>query len=233
VGSLKTRESTLITELDRNSPVVEAYRALRTNLKFVNVDRILRRVLITSPGPGEGKSTIAANLSVVLAQAGKKVITCSVDLRKPTLHTYFGVNNRKGVTNILAGHHTIDECLHEVGIPNLRILASGPNPPNPAELLGSVNMRSLIEDLQQRADMLIFDAPPAIAVTDAAILAPMMDGVILVINAGTVPRELAKHSKEQLEKVGANILGVVLNRVNVKDGYGYYYYYYTSDDGGR
>lgn len=216
----------LISKLDPKSPVVEAYRTLRTNLQFANVDKPLTRVLITSPGPGEGKSTIAANLAYVMAQSGQRVIVVSVDLRKPTLHKYFGLPNQHGVTNILAGQTSIDDCLQGTDTENLRLLASGPTPPNPAELLGSAQMRSLVDELQKRADFIIYDAPPVIAVTDAAVLAPLMDGVLLVINAGTVPRELAIRSKEQLEKVGAKVLGTVLNRVDVASGYGYYYYYY-------
>ncbi len=223
-------DAVLIGKMDPKSPVVEAYRTLRTNLQFTNVDRPLQRVLITSPGPGEGKSTITANLAYVLAQSGKRVIASSVDMRKPTLHRYFGLHNQRGLTTILAGQASIDECLQATDTPNLQVLTSGPNPPNPAELLGSEHMRVIMDELQKKADIVLYDAPPVIAVTDAAVLAPIMDGVLLVINAGTVPRELAQRSKEQLVKVGARLLGVVLNRVDVKEGYGYYYYYYYSEE---
>lgn len=226
-------ETRLISLLDPKSPVVEAYRTLRTNLQYANADGSLRRILVTSPGPGEGKSTTAANLAVILAQSGKRVVAVSADLRKPTLHQYFDLGNNRGVTNVLVGQANMEDCLQETVIENLSLLASGPTPPNPAELLGSAKMKSLLEALQERADVVVYDAPPVVAVTDAAVLAPLMDGVLLVLNVGTVPRELAIRTREQLEKVGARILGVVLNRVSPKSGYGYYYYYYYTDESGK
>jgi capsular exopolysaccharide synthesis family protein len=221
----------LISYLDPKSPVVEAYRTLRTNLKYTDVGSPLRKVLVTSPGPGEGKSTITANLAVVLAQSGQRVIAASVDLRKPMLHRYIGLSNQLGVTTILAGQATLADCLQDTGVENMRFLASGPHPPNPAELLSSQRMQELLIELQERADIILFDAPPIVAVTDAAVLAPHMDGVLLVVNVGTVPREMAIRSKEQLLKVGARLLGVVLNRVDSREGYGYYYYYYYYGEG--
>jgi capsular exopolysaccharide synthesis family protein len=220
----------LISHSDPKSPVVEAFRTLRTNLQYINAGESLRKLLITSPGPGEGKSTIAANLGYLLAQSGKKVIVVSADLRKPTVHKILQMPNRQGLTNILAGLAKLDDCLAQVPlIDNLQFLASGPTPPNPAELLGSENMNMLIAELERRADIVVFDAPPVVAVTDAAVMAPKMDGTVLVINVGAVPRELAVRSKAQLEAVGARVVGAILNRVDVKAGYGYYYYYYYSN----
>lgn len=212
--------------MDPKSPVVEAYRTLRTNLRYASAGSDLRSVLITSPGPGEGKSTTAANLAYIIAQSGQRVIAVSADLRKPTLGKYFGMEHHgRGLSNILIGEATLDDCLIPSAERNLMVLGAGPQPPNPAELLDTERMRVLVQELEERADMVIFDAPPVIAVTDALILGPLVDGVLLVINVGTVPRELAKRSKEQFEAVGARLLGVVLNRVDVREGYGYYYYY--------
>jgi capsular exopolysaccharide synthesis family protein len=221
----------LISDMDPKSPVVEAYRTLRTNLRYASAGSELRSVLVTSPGPGEGKSTTTANLACVIAQSGKRVIAVSADLRKPTLRRYFGMqDNGRGLSNILIGEATLDDCLIPTAEKNLMVLTAGPKPPNPAELLDTERMRALVQELEERADMVLFDAPPVIAVTDALIVAPLVDGVLMVINVGTVPRELAKRSKEQFEAVGARLLGVVLNRVDARGGYGYYYYYYEQTD---
>jgi capsular exopolysaccharide synthesis family protein len=221
----------LISDMDPKSPVVEAFRTLRTNLRYASAGRELRSVLITSPGPGEGKSTIAANLACVLAQSGQRVVAVGADLRKPALHRHFGVkDNSRGLSNVLIGEATLDECLVPTAEKNLMVLTAGPKPPNPAELLDTERMRALVQELEEQADMVIFDAPPTIPVTDALILASLVDGVLMVINVGTVPRELAKRSKEQFEAVGAHLLGVVLNRVDARGGYGYYYYYYEQTD---
>ena len=221
------RQTQLITEMDPRSPVVEAYRNLRTNLRYAVAGGRLRSLLVTSPGPGEGKSTITANLACVVAQAGQRVIVVSADLRKPALSQYFGLAAYgRGLSNILIGEATADECLTPTSEPNLMIITSGTKTPNPAELLETERMRELVKELEDRADLVIYDAPPTIPVTDASIIAPLVDGVLLVINAGTVPRELAKRSKEQFAAVGARVVGVVLNRVSMRDGYSYYYYYY-------
>jgi capsular exopolysaccharide synthesis family protein len=221
----------LISDMDPKSPVVEAYRTLRTNLRYASAGSELRSVLVTSPGPGEGKSTTTANLACVIAQSGKRVIAVSADLRKPTLRRYFGMqDNGRGLSNILIGEATLDDCLIPTAEKNLMVLTAGPKPPNPAELLDTERMRALVQELEERADMVLFDAPPVMAVTDALIIAPLVDGVLMVINVGTVPRELAKRSKEQFEAVGARLLGVVLNRVDARGGYGYYYYYYEQTD---
>lgn len=228
-------QNALISHFDPKSPVVEAFRTLRTNLQYIKAGESLRKLLITSPGPGEGKSTIVANLGYLLAQSGKKVIVVSADLRKPMVHKILQMPNRQGLTNILAGMASLDECLMPVPlIENLHFIASGPTPPNPAELLGSEQMSELINELERRADIVVFDAPPVVPVTDAAVMAPKMDGTVLVINMGAVPRELAVRSKAQLEAVGARVVGAILNRVDIKAGYGYYYYYYYAhkDDPG-
>lgn len=224
--------SSLITHLDPKSPVAEAFRTLRTNIQFASPDKPLKTMMITSAGPAEGKSTVLANLAVAMAQSGQKTVVVDADMRRPTQHKLFNIPQTPGLTNILVGKSTIEHALQASGIEGLSILPSGPIAPNPSELLGSKTMDSLIKTLTEMADMVIFDVPPVVAVTDAAVLARRLDGVLLLINSGSVQQEAALKAKELLENVKANILGVVLNNVSSKDGpaYYYYYYYYEQDD---
>lgn len=201
---------------------------LRTNLQFTTPDKPLKTLLITSAGPEEGKSTVTANLAVSMAQANKRVIAVNVDLRRPTMHRYFGVPNHVGLTSVLVGQASLEDALQETNIPGVQVLVSGPTPPNPAELLGSKRMQEIIASLGDMADIVLFDAPPLIAVTDPGLLASRMDGCLLVVGARTTPREAGLTAKEHLNKVGARIVGVVLNRVQRGSGY-YYHYYYTDD----
>jgi len=204
----------LVTVHHPRSPIAEAYRSLRTNLEFSSLDKPLRTMLVTSPGPGEGKSTILANLGVVMAQTGRKVIMVDCDLRRPSLHELFGVSNGKGFTTMMVEEAAMKEPpLLETGVENLWLLPSGPLPPNPAELLASRRMKEIIGILTERADNVLFDAPPVVAVTDAAVLASQVDGVLLVISAGQTKREFAKRAKALLDKVNARIVGAVLNNV--------------------
>lgn len=203
---------------------------LRTNLQFTSPDRPLRTLLITSSGPDEGKSTITANLAVSLAQTKKTVIAVNADLRRPTLHRFFGASQSVGLTSVLVGRVDLEEALQPSGIPGLRVLAAGPTPPNPAELLGSERMREIVKELRSMADIVLFDTPPIIAVTDPGLIAAEVDGCLLVVNSGQTPREVALASKEQLEKVGARIVGAVVNRVDQGAGYYYYYYYGESTE---
>lgn len=216
---------TLITYHDHKSPISEAFRTLRTNLQYSAVDRELKTILVTSAGPGEGKSTISANLAIAIAQSGKKVIVADADLRRPVLHKIFGADNPVGMTNMLVNGPS-DECILDIGIPNLRIITSGPLPPNPAEMLASGMMEKVIAHLKEKADIVLFDCPPVIAVTDVPVLSRKVDGVLLVVRLGQVGRDLLLRAKMQLDKVQARILGVVANGVTVSNGYGYYYYYY-------
>jgi len=211
------------------SPVAEAYRVLRTNLQFSAIDRPLRTLMVTSASPVEGKSVTAANLAAVMAQAGKRVILVDADLRCPVQHRIFELNNNEGLTTALVqGNVDPTELLCACPIGNLSILPSGPLPPNPAELLGSQRMGDLIEALQKRADVVIFDCPPVMAVADAAILAARLDGTLLVVDSGKTRRPIAQRVKGTLESVGARLLGVVLNRLSTRSS-GYYYYYYSGD----
>jgi capsular exopolysaccharide synthesis family protein len=218
----------LITLENVKSPIAEAYRTLRTNLQFSKADGSLQTLMYTSAGPGEGKSTTAANSAVVLAQTGKRVIIVDCDLRKPVQHKIFGVPNR-GVTNVLIENLPVAEVLQETPIRNLKVLTSGPIPPNPSELLGSAKMERLLHKLKDHADYLIIDAPPVIAVTDACVFASKMDGVVLVISVGMVRPEMAQQAKDLLVRAGASLLGVVLNRVEIEKEHAYYYYYYGND----
>jgi capsular exopolysaccharide synthesis family protein len=204
----------LITVADPRSPVSEAYRTLRTNLDFSSLDKPIKTMLVTSAGPGEGKSTVLANLAVTTAQAGRKVILVDCDLRRPTLHNIFNLKNDVGLTTMVVDDAAIESPpLRDTGVEDLQLVSSGPLPPNPSELLGSRRMEEIIAALLERADVVLFDAPPVVAVTDAAVLATKVDGVLLVVNAGGTKRDYARTAKARLEKVNANLLGAVLNNV--------------------
>lgn len=227
----------LIAWLRTKAPETEAYRTLRTNIQFSSVDKPLRTLLVTSSSPGEGKSTTTANLAVVLAQTGKRVVVVDTDLRRPVQHKVFGVPNNTGLTTALLNGDNIrlDGHLQPTEIENLQVLTSGPIPPNPSELLGSHRMAKLIETLAQEADIVLFDSPPVLAVTDAAVLGRQVDGVLLVADAGATREHALATATEELRKTGANVLGVALNRLDTRRGgyYYYYYYYYTDESGER
>ncbi|HHV61076.1 MAG TPA: CpsD/CapB family tyrosine-protein kinase [Firmicutes bacterium] len=218
----------LIMERDPKSPVSEAFRTLRTNLQFVRLDSPLRSLVITSTAPGEGKSTVAANLAIAMAQAGKSTILVDADLRRPKLHKMFNVPNRVGLTNLLLGNAGL-EALQETKAEGVRLLPSGVLPPNPSELLASGAMTRVIEVLDAEADMVIFDTPPMMAVTDAAVLGTKVDGVLLVLKLGQVAREGVMRAKTLLQNANARILGVVANGIKPEGRYNYYYYYYYEE----
>lgn len=214
------------------APVVEAFRALRTNLQFSGVDRELKTILVTSPSPGEGKSLVAANLAAVLAQGEQRALLVDADLRRPTLHKIFRLHNRHGFSSMLVqlrafleGKVSHKKAIQNVGAPGLGVLTSGRLPPNPAELLASSRTGALLDLLATGADVVVIDSPPVLAVTDAAVLAPRMDGVLLVIKPGVTRLAEAREAVEQLRRVGANLLGLVFNDVDVRCS-GYYYYKY-------
>lgn len=229
----------LVAAVQPKSPTAEAYRILRTNIQFSALDNPPRTMMSASANPGEGKSTTLANLAIVMAQQGQRVIIVDTDLRRPTLHRFFQLPNSAGLTNaVLQPSPLAEGFLQPTRYENLHVLTSGPLPPNPAELIGSERFATLLKDLQQRADIVLLDSPPILAVTDAAILARQVDGVVLVIEAGATRRQLAVNAKDALEKVGAKILGVALNRLRPRgDGYYYYYHYYhqyySHDDEGQ
>ncbi|NPV51927.1 MAG: CpsD/CapB family tyrosine-protein kinase [Firmicutes bacterium] len=218
----------LIMERDPKSPVSEAFRTLRTNLQFVRLDSPLRSLAVTSTAPGEGKSTVAANLAIAVAQAGKSTILVDADLRRPKLHKMFNLPNRTGLTNLLLGNSGL-EVLHDTGVEGLKLLPSGALPPNPSELLGSGAMTRVVEALDAEADFLIFDTPPMMAVTDAAVLGTKVDGVLLVLRLGQAAREGVMRAKTLLQNANARVLGVVVNGIKPEGRYNYYYYYYYGE----
>ena len=213
----------LITISNPRSPIAEAYRTLRTNIQFSSLDRPLRTLLVTGTTPEEGKSTTLANLAVIFAQAGHRVVLVDADLRRPSLHKLFGLPNSIGLTSLFIAEAPDALPLQETGVPNLALLPSGPQPPNPSELLGSQRMEKVIAALREAADYVLFDCPPIIAVTDAAVLGRKVDGVLLVVSAGKTKRDHAARAKLLLEKVNANVLGVVLT--NAKLDMRLYQYY--------
>jgi non-specific protein-tyrosine kinase len=212
------------------SGVAEAYRTLRTSIEFASVDAPIRALLVTSSLPGEGKTITATNLAVVFAQAGRRVLLVDADLRKPGVHVVFDLPNAHGLTTLLRSDEvSLDAIAQGTEQANLRILTTGPLPPNPAELLGSQRMRAILERLKAACDLLIFDSPPLQAVTDSAILSSFLDGTLFVIDAGRGHRGAVRQSREVLAKAGANVLGAVLNRIPARarsdyaDYYGGYY----------
>ena len=209
------------------SPSIEAFRILRTNLQFTSIDKPLKSMLITSPMPGDGKSLTASNLAASLAGIGKKVVLVDADLHKPKQHRLFKLVNNIGVTTALLGEKwDFDTLLRHTSISGLRILTSGPLPPNPAELLGSQRMRQMLTELEKIADIVIIDSPPANIVSDTTILSTVCDGTLLVLRAKTTRRDIAKRALNALKQVQANVIGIVLNGVSSKAvGYGYNYGY--------
>jgi capsular exopolysaccharide synthesis family protein len=213
----------LITLTDPQSRVSEAYRTLRTNLEFAAMSGALHALVVTNPGAGEGKSTTVANLAVTLAQSGKTVILVDADMRRPAQHSIFGTAQTPGLSHTLLDDALITSPpLVETGVPGLRLLPSGPPPPNPAELLASEQMAQLIESLKQSGQMVLFDAPPVIPVTDAAILGARADGVLLVLQAGKTKREHAARARTLLDQVGARIVGTALTNARVDSDLGGY-----------
>lgn len=215
----------LITHNNPKSPAAEAFRTLRTNLYYSSLDTTLRKILVTSAGPVEGKSTIIANLAVTVAQAGQRVLIIDADLRKPVQHKIFEIDNTKGLTNIIVENLDPKGIIQKTPIEGLDVLTSGPIPPNPSELVGSKRMEDFLNKLEDY-EMILIDSPPAVAVTDAMLISSKVDGVLIVINSKKVKIDIAKHIKEHLLKAKAKIIGVVLNNVEYSgDDYQYYYYY--------
>jgi capsular exopolysaccharide synthesis family protein len=214
----------LIATLDPKSPIAEQYRTIRTNIQYSSIDKEIKTIMVTSSGPGEGKSTTVANLAVVFAQLGKKVLLVDADLRKPTVHRTFGVNNLFGFTTVLTKQASLANTVLETEEKDLFILTSGPVPPNPAELLSSKSMEQFIEEAQEQFDYVLFDTPPLLAVADPQILANKVDGSIYVVYSGRTEIEQAKKAKELLENAQSKLVGVVLNHKEAKST-DYYYYY--------
>jgi len=201
----------LITLIDPRSPVAEAYRTLRTSLMFSSVDRAIRVLVVSSAVPGEGKSTAAANLAVTLAQGGQRTLLVDCDLRKPSQHALWGVPNEQGLTTMLLETEARDRPpLQPTALESLSLLTSGPLPPNPADVIGSRRMEEVIAALREQADYIVFDAPPVLAVTDAALLALKTDGLLLILRAGVSRRDQTARAKQELERVNVPLIGAVL-----------------------
>ncbi|WP_280770603.1 CpsD/CapB family tyrosine-protein kinase [Salipaludibacillus daqingensis] len=221
---LSDKQRALITEFDKKSAISEQFRTLRTNIQFASVDKQIKTMMVTSSSPGEGKSTVIANLGVVLAQQHNKVLIVDTDLRKPTVHFTFQLPNLTGLTTVVTQQATFEEAVLETSIPRLDVLPSGPVPPNPSELLGSRAMKEFVNSVSKLYDYVVFDAPPVNAVTDPQILSRLVDGAILVIRSGQTEDEHAQKAVDSLKKVEANILGAVLNDRKMEDSQYYYYY---------
>jgi len=216
--------------IDPRSPFAEAFRTLRTNLSFAGVDNPYRTILLTSTLPGEGKSSTTSNLGVVIAQTGQKVLIIDCDLRKPAQHNNFNLNNTIGLTNCLVSNLELSRAIQRTEAERLDVLTSGPIPPNPAELIGSNKMVALINAARDAYDIVLVDSPPAVSVTDASLLAAMVDGVLLVVKTASTKIEMVHETKSILDNANAKIIGVVLNKVDVNSNNYYYHYYYYSKD---
>jgi capsular exopolysaccharide synthesis family protein len=214
LATLSPRGAALAVLADPHSPSAEAYRSLAANLQFAYADRQLQTIGVTSAAEGEGKSTTVANLAVALAQSGRRVIAIDADLRRPGLHSMFGVSRDQGLTDVLRGQEA-ELPLQDTGAAGVRVLASGPVTANPLEALASRRFDQVLALARAQADFVVVDTPPAGALADVAVIAPRLEGMLLVVSAGHTKRDLARRAREQLERVNANLLGVVLTDVRV------------------
>ena len=228
IGQLTNGDKLVMVTRPR-SPTSEAYRVLATNIRFASLDHPLHTLLVTSPGPGEGKSTTTANLAVTMAETGLRVVAMDADLRKPHLHKIFGLHSHTGLTSSLLDGKTAEQLQHS-GVDGLQVLASGALPANPTWITGSERMRHILEELAEVADLVVIDSPPALLLAETAVLARAVDAVLLVARSGETRRQDLKNAAKSLRQVGANPIGVVLNAVPAgRDGYYHYYHYYTPD----
>jgi len=225
----------LVAETAPKSPAAEAYRTLRTNIQFAGLDRPCRTIVITSATPSEGKTTTAANFGVVCAQAGSRVCLVDADLRKPSLHRVFGMDNQRGLTTALLEGKSLADVASPTRVPGLSIVVSGPLPPNHAELAASQRMHDLLETATRNFDLVVCDSPPVLSVSDAVALSAQCDGVILVVRVGGVATAAVRRAAEQIDAVKGRVLGVLLNGVNMRrdryyaEYHSYYHAYYGAD----
>jgi capsular exopolysaccharide synthesis family protein len=225
IGSFSNADRRVVVITDPRSPVGEDFRVLSSNIRFATLDQPVRTLVVTSPSPMEGKSSVLANLAVTLARSETSVVVVDADLRLPKLHKLFDLEPGSGLTGSLMARNP-DGILQEVNVKGLKVLTSGKLPGNPSEVIGSARMRRLLEELSQQADLMLIDAPPVLPFADASILASQSDGVILVLRANETRRKAAQDALESLQKAGARILGVVLNDVSARaDGYYRYSHY--------
>ena len=222
----------LVTQNDPKNPAAEAYRVIRTGIQFAQAGKELQTIALTSCTPNEGKSTTIANLAVVLTQAGKSVLLIDCDMRNPTVHKNFNLSNKVGLSSCISMGTALSDAVQKTSIEGLYALTGGVIPPNPSELLGSEQMKNVLQRAKEQYDYVLIDTPPVMPVTDALIVGRFVDGMILVIASAEIKVEMARDVKNQLVNAGANILGVVLNKVRSEHhGYGYGYYYYYGNDG--
>lgn len=220
----ETKAVSLITMADKSSPVSEQYRTIRTNIQYAMVDRELKTLVVTSSGPSEGKSTSSANIAIVFANSGQKVLLIDADMRKPTVAKTFVLSNAQGLSSVLSNRNmSLEQVVQQVVIDNLSVITSGPKPPNPSELLGSVKMHKLMQDLKETYDLIIFDMPPVVAVTDAQILSSKADGTMLVVRENVSKKDSIVKAKALLQMVNANVIGVIYNGAKNSSDQGYYY----------
>jgi succinoglycan biosynthesis transport protein ExoP len=223
----------LIVHFQPNSGTAEAARALRTNILYMSPDHPFQTLLVTSAGPSEGKTTVATCIAVAMAHAGHRVALLDCDMRRPRVHKVFGFRNDLGVTTALIDLDSVGGIIHDTVVPNMKVICTGPIPPNPSELLHSDAFARLLADLKTRFDRIIIDSPPIVPVTDAAILATQVDGTILIVRAFKTSKDLVRRAKRTLNDVGARIVGSVLNAVELtRPEYGYYRYQYYKSEGG-
>ena len=220
----------LITISDSKSIIAEQFRTIRTNIKFSVPDTQLKTILVTSSTPGEGKSTNAANLGVVFAQEGKKVLIIDADMRKPTLHHTFGIFNTVGLSTVLSRQNEFNCAIQETPIVGLFVLPSGPIPPKPAELHSSKMFDAFIEEMKNKYDIIIFDAPPLLSVSDAQVLSHKCDGTLLIVQSGVAEKEDVLKAQSILATSQAKVLGVVLNNYKMPKNRKYYYQYYGKEE---
>lgn len=215
----------LFTLVSPKSPIAESFRILRTNITFSLKDRPQRLILFTSVNYESGKSMVTANLGVALAQADNRVLIIDCDLRNPKMNRFFPMDSRPGLVDYLRENSTLNDVIRTTNVQGLSSLPSGPIPPNPSELLCAQRMKDFLESISGQYDVVLLDAPPVIAFADAAILAPLADGVVLVVKAGCTSVDILKNARDQLEKANARILGVVLNEVKIgRKDLKYYYF---------
>jgi len=218
----------VIINLDPRSPEAESYRSLRTNILSTNIAHPPQIIMLTSAHPEEGKSITCINLSVVMAEIGKKTLLVDCDLRRPSVHSAFGIDKSHGLSEVLYGAQDWDKVLKNVGIDNLHVITSGAIPHNPSEIIGSEKMRLFLEEVRNVFDVIILDVPCILAVTDSLILTALVDAIFMVVMAEKTPRQAVLRALSMLRDVKGNVLGVIFNKVNLVRSHYYYYYYYGS-----
>jgi capsular exopolysaccharide synthesis family protein len=231
-AKLQRIKAQMITHLEPLSIVSESYKVLRTNIQFAGLDKPIKTILVTSSIAGEGKTTVASNLAITMAQAGNRTLIVGADLRRPTLHLVYGVRREPGITNYLAGMASLEQTVQKSGIDRLAVITCGAVPPNPSELLSSQKLKDFIALLKDKVDVILFDSPPLVPVIDAAIISAYADGVVLVASSGLSKIDLLKHAKEILDRVDAKLLGVAFNNYHMAKGYfgePYHYEYQPSE----